>query len=788
MATTSNFKTYERGSRYQTTQTMFTAGMHYTDTVVPEGAAKVLVNYDVGIDGISLKPRRGLQTVKASCPNDVADVSLYKAELVASKLCYQKDKEFIQVIASLRDLESVAYNIVVYTIDNTLYKTDSLVPYTFYKENHTYDKEGTALKPTGVFNKPGQDYKIHGVPCSGKKEHVGCFINDQYFFFNQATSTLMYTSFNTETEMYEMHELPAQQTTEAQAQQMGFNMLLENPYTYDDTLITGSAEDTISFNSINAFEDKACTIPAQQELIENQEYYYRISYAGAGTLRLVFEWTSAAQINWQKLSEETFTIDETLPKIVVPFSSPVDKAIIRCTAYRNEDPVDVIWFSFDYLKQHTKIVKTNVNYNLATCTTMTYWQNRLVLAGVKEDKSYLFLSAPELFEYFPFPNNADYLEEPIVAVQPLLENLLVFTKSKLYLYALDPTNGLVRTCIQNNLNISEDEAHLIQTVKNMAYFKSGNYYYMVVPKLNSMTGELTVAPISKNIKELFDTFKESVADILLEAYDIKTQYPLECVHNYLDYEAIHNVYMLKVQEGLYINFDLLYNTVKRTWSVYIYESVGALHIYKQDVTKPGAAMTLSYMQYNSTHITGINSVVYKPVFQLIEWHKTCIDLNMPYILLSDTMAYQNVTYNNKQFIDTGAIDINTNYKKRFREIQFRVANTSQEDLEFFTTFFIDGNTRSPQYTYEPVVDAEQGTLTLTKVYNSAVPSVAQINGHTKLGSWRLSKNSFPGANTTKIRIPVSGKGYSSQIKINCDSQKDYSLLDITNVYRQLYSR
>lgn len=776
---------------------MFTSGMYYADTPIPEGSAKVLVNYDVSMDGISIKPRRGLQTKKIACADSDTDYVASKTEAVASKVCFQNDKEFVQIITRTLSETDLGYHIGVLTIDQSSYQTKGSLPVTKYKNTMTYqsDNKDTHKFVQGVFSKLNTPYTIHNMPCDTPAQHVGCFVNDQYFFFNAHTNKLVYTQFNPELEKYEMHELEPQDTTQAQAQQMGFNMLLDNPYSYSDVLVTGAAEDTVSFNAINAFEDTACTTPTQQELVLNQKYYYRVAYAGCGTVKLVFDWTPAEQINWQELSTTTFTmseVDGVLPKIVIPFSSPVEKAIIRCTAYRGEDPIDIIWFSFEYQQHLTKATKDIVNFTLATGTSMTYWKNRLVVAGVQEDKSYLFMSAPELFEYFPFPNNADYLDEPIIAIQAFLEDLLVFTKSKLYLYTLDSVTGLTRKCIQTNLNIKEEEAHLIKIVKNMAYFKSGNYYYMVVPKLNSTTGELTIAPVYRYVKEFFDKFEESMYDVLNDSYGITERYPLQSVYNYLDYESVHNVYMLRVKEGLYINFDLLYNTVKRFWSIYVYESPAPIQVYKQDVTKVGEMCCVS-MEESTATIDTTDSLrnVYAPLLQLIEWDTGCEDKQLPQIVLKEdttTAVPVHNIHNNKQYLDTGAIDINSNYKKRFREIQFRVHNTSKEDLNFATTFFIDGDARSPEFVYTPVIDNASGTLTLSKTFMSANPITADIKGRAKLGSWQLSKDTFPGADLIKVRMPVSGKGYNSQIKINCDTQKDYTLLDISNVYRQLYSR
>lgn len=788
MAVTGGFKTYERDVRYQTTQSAFVSGMYYTNMPVPEGAAKVLVNCDVSLDGASIKPRKGLQTVKAAFNADNNLLVTSKPEVVASKACYQNNKEFVQVIVKIAIPGSEEYRIAVYTIDNTASDTFDAV----YKEAHYYKQNNiiTNNSPTGVFSPTAPEYAIHGIPCVNRTHHVGCFINDQYFFFDKSSGNLVYTQYNPETEQYDMCLLEPQATPYAKAQQLGFNMLLKNPYTYEDTFVVAS--NTISFNSINVFDDAACTIPAQTELIENQTYYYRVSYSGGGTLQLVFDWATPDNMVWQKLGEQSITISEdTVPKIVIPFRAPADKAILRCTANRTgttTEPVDIIWFSFEYKQNYTKGFKDLTNFSLDTSTTMTYWQNRLVVAGVKEDKSYLFTSSPELFEYFPFPNNADYLEEPIIAIEAFLDDLLVFTKSKLYLYTLDPTIGLTRKCIQNNLNVKEEEAHLIKIVKNMAYFKSGEYYYMVVPKLNSTTGDLTIAPIYRYMKEFFDDFHSAVQNILQEQYAITKVLPLYNVYNYLDYEAVHNVYMFRVKDGLYINVDLLYNTVKRTWSVYTYESVAPLHVYKQDATQPGRKLCLSYLETQVLNNVGTSFKSYNSIIQFVDWVSACVDKHLDNIITKDAVLLKDAQYNNKQFIDTGAIDINSNYKKRFREIQFRVRNDAGQDLNFNTTFFIDGEPTTPAYEYVPIIDNNTGTLTLDKVLTSVLPANTALPSITKLGAWQLSKSVFSGRDIIKIRVPVSGKGYNSQIKINCDSLTDYTLLDVTNVYRQLYSR
>ena len=787
MAVTNDFKTYERGTRYQTTQAVFTSGMYFTDTPIPESTAKVLVNYDAHIDGMSLVPRRGLQTT-AHAYNTEENYPVYAIpKIITCKECYNNNKIYIQIIVKKEHPTDVTKQCLgVYTVESG---TETLLE---CWENET----GSFI--TGTIKKETKEYAIHNLKCENTADLPGCFIGDRYFFFDRDTGALMYTVFNDEKQQYIFKELPPYETTASMAQQLGFNMLLTNPYTYTDAFISGdSTVNTITMHSINAFEDAACTIPAQ-ELIQNQTYYYRFAYSGKGTLSLTYDWSPVDNIDWQVLKTESITINANLPKIVVPFKAVTDKVILRCTASRATsdvsvlEPVDVMYHSFEYSTTQTQTAKTLSNFSLHTATAITYWQNRLVVAGVTEDKSYLFVSAPELFEYFPFPNNADYLDEPIIAVEAFLDDMLVFTKSKLYLYSLDAATGTyTRKCIQTNLNIMEEEAHLIKIVKNMAYFKSGNYYYMVVPKLNSTTGDLTIAPVYRFVKTFFDNFNKNVHDVLKETYDISEELPLKNIHNYLDYESIHNVYMFlyeKDDKKVYINFDMLYNTVKRTWSIYVYDSCSQISVYKQDATKPGRMLCLSNMEHHTIK-NGVPYYYISDVVQFIDWDTHCKDSHYTALMQNGKLDTTNaVVFNNVQYLDTGLIDLNSNIKKRFREIQFRVLNTNGSALYFNTTYFIDGNTRVPAFIYEPIADNATGTLTLNKTLVSANLNNSLLKKSIKLGSWTLSKDVFPGADVIKIRVPVSGKGYNPQIKISCSNQEDYALLDLTNVYRQLYSR
>jgi hypothetical protein len=136
--------------------------------------------------------------------------------------------------------------------------------------------------------------------------------------------------------------------------------------------------------------------------------------------------------------------------------------------------------------------------------------------------------------------------ESIIYILPYLDDLLVFTTSKLYSIRLG-VDGLSWTVnnIQGNLNIKEDDIHLIQVVKNMVFFKSGNYYYMVVPKASVTTKELTIAPISRPVEPLFDTFKSTIDKAIKTIYDYSDGMELLYYYNFLDFEDVHNVMFSK---------------------------------------------------------------------------------------------------------------------------------------------------------------------------------------------------------------------------------------------------
>jgi len=392
-----------------------------------------------------------------------------------------------------------------------------------------------------------------------------------------------------------------------------------------------------------------------------------------------------------------------------------------------------------------------------------------------------------------------------------LDNLLVFTASKLYLLTLS-LDGMSwnKKLIQANLNISPWDVHLIQQVKNMVFFKSGNYYYMVVPKGFTGTGDLAIAPISRpNMENFFDNFPAAVDKILKTMYDYNDGIELAHYYNYMDYEDVHNVYVFKTTKGCYLNFVVLYDTVQRAWRIYIHESQEILVPFKQDATKKGTLMSLAAVNQRWKKTTVKTGLV--PALQFINFSRaTASDFYVPHgtkmwpAIDALPADYENIQdkldaqkfFDNRQLLDTGNRDHNSDFKKRYREIQMKFNNVSQKAIKVYNDFYIDGAERISMYNYivnhvtDPL-DPEYGTIFVQQLLQD--PTI--LPGATVLapadeeeGYWTLDTSAFPGATITKVRVTVSGKGYAPRLRLLTVNEELYELLNLSFVSRELNSR
>lgn len=477
----------------------------------------------------------------------------------------------------------------------------------------------------------------------------------------------------------------------------------------------------------------------------------------------------------------------------------------------------------------------HVKYDLSTCRGMCAWQHRLCMYAPDNGLNMLFLSEPNNPAWFPFPRNVSLFNENIIHCMSYLDYLLVFTSDALYQVTLSADGDTwTQVCLQKNLNINMWDIPLIKIIKNMVFFKSNNYFYMVVPSSTSSSG-LTVAPISTNIEYFLDHFEDAVEEIMFEVYDNKTPYELVRYKNHVNYKNIFNVYTFKSERDLYINLYLIYNIETRYWTTYCIESKTMLDSYLIDVADVNIYMSYTPVIMGTKISHGIQFLKYD--------NKKHHDFYVhPFLTLNDDVEQiceDRQFIKNYQYVDTGYREHESDFKKRYRELQFKLNNFAQIDLTFYTQFWIDGYLRQDESSYKinQVVDPNDpryGVITYDRTfeyklktpypyiydddYDVAEHILRRTAGHQAPGStilgeaplledeqgrlyrhnpnerdidklmWKLDVSEFPETVYWKVRFPVSGKGYVPRLKILNMDQEDYEILNISWVFRSLYAR
>lgn len=804
---------FSRGYRLQNIEDNFAKGMQWTNTPLLEGYNKILINYDIYDNGASLKPRPGLRACKGF--HKAGNVDTYAAD-TAVRLDYAhyyadlNKALFIAHDTTLPQDEKLAA-IKAFTGGGAAAADD---PYAVLTDTEALIDAAHAASSEEEFGAAYATYympknaKIHNINVESTNNMAriaGCLgFNENYYALGRSAATAgepcIWHTENNGIGFVWKKDTPKGLTAK-EAVTYGYNMLASNPYSFVNQVALPTAK--LEFQGMLPYDEPGnlCMTP-----VLNKTYVFKC-YAKVPPKKYHFvaKWRTASDTVWETIQD--WVVDVTADsEISFPFSPPYDAVIIQlsATGFTNDvedalaEAVLAVGFTFKKEDYGSTANVDNKNYTLVEGKGACYWKNRLIVWGVPEDEKMLFISDVNDPTYFPYPNNVDIFDSAIRYCQAFQNYLLVFTANALYSLTLSETGASWNTsCIQKNLYIDDWDTHLIQIVKNMVFFKSGNYYFMVVPKASSITGELSIAPISNPMIELFDDFQTNIRQLLQDVYDIDPAMPLTLVHyyNYLDFEDVHSIYVFKkyrksivddtitwVEDLEYMNVALLYSTVTRNWRCYMYGSPAVYVPYISDATQKGALCTCICCK----------DTVYEPFFYILKYNpNSCYDLYVPKGAIADwTVSFVNQnSIKNYQLLDTGYREHTSNFKKRYRELQFTLNNTSQVDLYFYTDFYIDGAPRKQTAQYDVVVntDAESDNYGLLSVERSLVDPEC-VPGTTRLNQWQLDHSMFSGTPMWKVRFPVSGKGYVPRMVIKCMSQASYELLNLSWVYRALYSR
>lgn len=838
MSVTNSYRAEGR-SRIMTSENNFSSGMRYSDNPLTEGYVKMLVNYQLGNDGGTLKPRPGYKCVQENIStaliNPERDHCVHHTTQTYVNYADEKDAVTCRycLFGNLYDtseteqklgLPDVLFDLSSATVTllaNGTYLSAS-------NDSSKYTAKGTddhwylTMQPTPD--------SIHGVPLGVTHSRTGIYTvmdNNTYVCVYHTYKDgvilriekyigIIHMTFNASmtTFTWYVKQLQPNNITATQAVNYGYNMLLDEPYKFENKSTSNVIPQLDGIIPYNAKGELMTSARVGAELYFHLIYRYPEKDKTDGKKYYV-QWEikdldsdADAKVVQQVRKSQAYTpgadiffvANGTTYKRFTLIAKLYYKDVVDNTKYDNTnvsievndslhlEPIATITLAYYYLTSDNSTTTLNVDavqYDLKTATGMCTWQQRIVLWGVKNAKNTLWVSEINDPSWFPYPNNCEIFDTDIVACVKYKTSLLVFTKTSLYQLTFSD-DGLSYTtkCIQERLTMEPEDASSIISVQSMVFFKNGNYYYLVVPVTTSTTGELQLAPITRPIEYFLDNFNDSMQallDTLIQpkANKLETSYSLYDWWCQLEQKTMRIYYKMKVVLGTHFTFmDIVFNydTQLRVWTVYAYNSTAfRMTPYIPSVT----AETVFVMpQRQSEHSVTLN---------LIQADVTNPEDTFPLDYLAER------SFKLVQYVDTGYRAIELDYKKRFRQIQFRVTNPYCQHLNFYTMFTVDNDLRKPLYTYEtttitdPSAD-DYGTVYVDSTLEDAeeVPSLSEKQD--ELNEWGIDLTRFPDLTTAQVKLNVSGKGRLPRLMIRSENQTMFEITNMLWVYRLMMGR
>lgn len=837
MSQTSTYKQGGRLPRYMTQESALNGGIIYTDNTINEGYFNMVANMEYDDIKACLVSRKGLQQHGSVIQLSDGDTERYHVlgefpivvwnlELIeGSTTAYTRVKDTYTscvlcapltedgqhyMCSHLRVLVKTDAGYVMASAlglkdgDSGCTTTDAQVFNKLIKK-----RSGTLNSPVATFFQNtlylvGSTFADAQYKPALNKLQTFCFTEGGRIHYH-------YDLIDTFDEVYEV--------SASEAVSSGYNMLRGNK-TYDFSNTAGAVWDIDGILPTDASGKIIFNANSGQSVKFKLLYQYPMEAADSTkTYAFKWEWTASDTASDDSQWSEIAVLEQKAgTTIEVDFKPSVSNVIIRVTVYESDNADSILTVgatTFGKVIDNKTRAELNT-YDLTTANGMTAWQGRLVLWGVENADNILFLSDINNASYFPYPNNVHIFDKPIVQVVNYMDGLLVFTTERIYLLNLGDTGlGFSVTAVQNRLSFDQSAAHYIQVIKNMVFFKTDNYFYMVVPKATSLTGELTIAPIYKAMAAFFNDpnaalekhiIKEVYVKPLIEsgAYNTATIESDGLQYNYVDQNTVRNIYRVRVlfdNTIKYITVVLNYDTATRVWTFHTYETNGRALVAQYQLSTSEAPLLNVYR---------VGDVEYLQVLKYTNGTFTdsfALDDNAERV------------FKNTLFIDTGYRTAGeyTNFKKRFREVQFKVFATADAVLEFGTAFLLDGRTRKDYKFYSNT--AENGVMYLGKldissdtfVYNggtwactllddTTIPydtTVSEIlesaeegrtSAVTRLGAWRISLSSLHEPTAVTFRQPVSGKGLLPRFKLLGFREMPVELNGLSWVYHLMNAR
>lgn len=802
MAQSSNYKQYGRATRILTEESGFASGMLWTGNNIDESHVKTLVNLDYDDTTGCLKTRDPF-------------VSDSENEVDLTEALSDRGVD-------LRNYTLLgAYDVCAAYADDITTLTDAGRLYVFVKQHSyidcvwetTFDSNNVVC----VFKDSLDEWHVCDCVCAESAATLKniTFKNTLSLYDNHLYGV---GKNNTESDWLFVYQLQARVNSEDESDKLHytFQQLTQETIQANIEGVTLLEACVSGFNAARG--EKTFTYPSK-EVEENPHIlgYYIKDETGSvvvnprpghtsticvqtayckGTSRLaLFQYkegatdAKSAEDMWNRISvaeseDGSFTFDFDFSKketiFAITFFGTNEVADDKITVY-SESAVDyhAPWVVTSSDNQNNIKLKT---YDFTSVNGNCIWNNRMCLWGTANNNNCLFISEVDNFYYYPIPHNVAVFDTNVISCIPYKDTLLVFTADKIYRIGVNNDGSISQNVVQNNMPMSKTDSAHLTAIKNMVLFKSGNYFYMVVPKTQSLTDELSIAPIYKNIAGFLNTLDTSVLEVLQLLYpeclftecEVLTSNPA-CVYSEQDtVRVVYNVRTL-VQSAdstttttrlfkLFLN----YNTNLRAWTMYVEETTD----HTLDVAALTLARTMSFVRVITPH-----------KFNIVTQQYTS-DLNQSFRVL----------------LDTGYRTLSSSIQKRFREIQLKLYSESENITAFGTAFLIDGvfrrsYTKLQESVSEGVVSLMPELDLNTLVTELSMPisedgSIAKDTGSDviELSDWHLDFSHFKRGAPITVRVPVSGKGFNPRFILMIPDALNLHINDVNWVYRLMYGR
>jgi hypothetical protein len=343
----------------------------------------------------------------------------------------------------------------------------------------------------------------------------------------------------------------------------------------------------------------------------------------------------------------------------------------------------------------------------------------------------------------------------------------------------------------------------------MLFYKAGNRYYMLVPSTKYATlGQLQVAPVSLPVDYLLDNFEKELRKVLQAIYgdwfnvetqnaDYITNPELENVLTPTTFSSFVDGDLVCLNYGFEINttnapflpyfnfiYTLIYDTLNRVWLSDIVE-LGPneiLNLYKKSILGRTQYIMTDLKDFGEVYET--SSRYYLDVAILQQASFTNKDYSLNAAILPT-----------RQLLDTGYRDIESAWKKRFREIQIKLSTPYSEAIYLNPKFRIDNELRNDGNKYRITYDAPLYYIACDAFYLVAAGDQhletqgedytpgAESDLYFKLGQEQLTTQTL---NT--IRFKTTGKGRCPRLQLSVHTETPYELHNVSWVFRNMNAR